>query len=141
MESARSSQRRHRTEPFYRLVVGVLGTWRVTHLLRAEDGPWRLVVLLRRRAGSGFWGGLLDCFYCLSVWTGGAFAFAVGRDRRERLLLWPALSAGAVLLERAASAPVAMYTEDQGDGDVLWEPEAGAPRNGGDGPEATAVGE
>ena len=51
----------------YDLVLGTLAVWRITHLLQAEDGPWDVVVRLRRRTGTGFWGQLLDCFYCLSV--------------------------------------------------------------------------
>lgn len=111
-----------------RLVVAALGVWRVTHLLEAEDGPWDLAVRLRRRAGTGFWGGLLDCFHCLSLWTGALFACAVGRDNRERVLLWPALSAGAVLLERVTTRP-AVYAEDRGAEDVLWQPEAAIPHH------------
>lgn len=103
----------------YRLALGVLGVWRVTHLLQAEDGPWHLVVRLRRSAGPGFWGELLDCFYCLSLWTGGGFAWVLGRNRRERVLLWPALSAGALILERVL--PDAAAYHEEGDHDVLWE--------------------
>lgn len=87
---------------FYWLLLGLLTVWRVTHLLNAEDGPWNLVVRLRRRAGMGFWGDLLDCFYCLSLWIAAPFAFLLGSSWTERLLLWPALSAGAILLERVA---------------------------------------
>lgn len=103
----------------YRLALGVLGVWRVTHLLQAEDGPWRLVARLRRSAGSGLWGELLDCFYCLSLWTAGGFARALGRDRRERVLLWPALSAGALILERVL--PDAAEYVEEGESGVLWE--------------------
>ena len=35
---------------FFWLIVGILGAWRVTHLLHAEDGPWDVVMGLRRRA-------------------------------------------------------------------------------------------
>jgi hypothetical protein len=86
---------------FYLLVVGVLGVWRTSHLLYAEDGPWDVVVRLRSRAGDGMWGRLLDCFYCLSLWAALPFAWLCGATWVERLLLWPALSAGAILLERA----------------------------------------
>ncbi len=84
----------------YWLVLGVLGVWRLTHLLFAEDGPWEVVIRLRRRAGTGFWGSLLDCFYCLSLWVAAPFALLLGSGWKERLLLWPALSAGAILVER-----------------------------------------
>ena len=99
---------------FYWLALGTLGVWRITHLLNAEDGPADLLVRFRRLAGWGFWGKLLDCFYCLSLWIAVPFALALGEDWRERLLLWLGLSAGAILLERStAPAPQAMYREDE----------------------------
>ena len=57
------------------VIVGTLAVWRATHLLQAEDGPWGIFVRIRRLAGSGFWGELLDCFYCrnsLDVDPGGS---------------------------------------------------------------------
>ena len=83
-----------------------LAVWRIAHLLAHEDGPWDLVVWLRRAAGSGFWGGLLDCFYCLSLWVALPFAIGFGTDWPERLVLWPALSGAAILMQRATT-PVA----------------------------------
>ena len=38
---------------FYSFLLGILSVWRITHLLQAEDGPWAVVVRLRRRAGTG----------------------------------------------------------------------------------------
>lgn len=104
---------------FYWLVLAILCVWRVTHLLQAEDGPGEIFVRLRRRAGDGFWGKLLDCFYCLSVWVALPFAYLVGSDWKERLFLWMASSAGAILLEsaqsRASPPPPAAYYEEQGE--------------------------
>ena len=77
------------------LTLAILAVWRVTHLLNAEDGPFDLIVELRRRAGDGCWSQLLDCFYCLSLWVALPVALLSGRPWRERLLLWPGLSAGA----------------------------------------------
>jgi hypothetical protein len=112
---------------FYGLVLGALCVWRVTHLLNAEDGPWDLLVRLRRRAGEGFWGDLLDCFYCLSLWIAAPFAWLLGGGVRERLLLWPALSAAAILLERItnrkAGPPPVLYAEDEENDDVLRQQE------------------
>ena len=85
----------------YWVVVGALATWRVAHLLYAEDGPWNAVVRLRAAAGSGFLGEMMDCFYCLSLWTAVPIAILTGDDWRERILLWPALSAASIFLERA----------------------------------------
>jgi len=86
---------------WYWLVLGALGVWRLTHLFNAEDGPAEVLVRLRRLAGSGFWGSLLDCFYCLSLWVAAPFAVILGETWTERLFLWLALSGAACLLERA----------------------------------------
>lgn len=105
---------------FHALAVGVLCVWRVTHLLAVEDGPWNAAARLRRRAGTGFWGGLVGCFYCLSLWTAAPVAAVLAADWREGLLLWPALSGGAILLQRAtAPVPPALYHEDEEDDDEL----------------------
>jgi hypothetical protein len=85
---------------FYWLILGMLGLWRVTRLLYAEDGPWNAFAGLRKRAGEGFWGGLLDCFNCLSLWLSLPFAYVIGESWKERGLLWLALSGAAILLER-----------------------------------------
>lgn len=102
----------------YELTLAALCVWRITHLLQAEDGPWDLVVRLRRTVGEGFFGRLLDCFYCLSLWISLPFAWGFGASWRERLLLWPALSAVAILLERCTAPsprtiPPAFYVEDK----------------------------
>ena len=98
---------------YYELILGILAVWRITHLLHAEDGPWRLFARFRRRLGDGFWRELFDCFYCLSLWVAAPLAYLLGPDWRERLLLWPALSGAAILLERATTdeAPT-LYYED-----------------------------
>jgi hypothetical protein len=87
--------------PFYWLVLGVLTTWRITHFLNAEDGPGDVVVRLRARLGDGALGKMLDCFYCLSIWIALPLALAIGRNWAERAALVFALSAGAILLQRA----------------------------------------
>ncbi len=88
---------------FYTLILGILAVWRITHLLQAEDGPGDVFVVLRQAAGDGFWGNLLDCFYCLSLWIAVPFAASLGASSAEKLLLWPALSGAAILLERMTS--------------------------------------
>ncbi len=113
----------------YWLVLGILGVWRLTHLLNAEDGPWDLLVRLRRAVGNSFWGSLMDCFYCLSLWVAAPFAWVIGHGWRERLLLWPALSGAAILLERVTRRPEAndqvptYYVEDEEDPNVLRQRE------------------
>jgi hypothetical protein len=111
----------------YWFMLSVLCVWRVTHLLQGEDGPGDLLVRLHRMAGSGFAGKLLDCFYCLSLWVAAPLAYWVAETPLERLLWWPALSAGAILIERMTSprsgdAP-APYFEDEEKSDVLLRTE------------------
>jgi hypothetical protein len=121
------------------LTIGTLAVFRVTHLLQAEDGPWGVVVGLRRRAGAGFFGSLLDCFYCLSLWIAAPVALLLAEGGKERLLLWPALSAGAIAIERLTGrehAPVAaQYHEDDAevDHELLRTRSTGAPGEPGTG--------
>jgi hypothetical protein len=84
----------------YQLIVGVLGVWRVTHLLTEEAGPLAIFRRMRRLAGEGFWGQLVGCFYCMSVWVAAAFALVLETGWKERAMLWVALSGAAILLER-----------------------------------------
>jgi hypothetical protein len=108
---------------FYWLIIDILVVWRITHLLQGEDGPWNLIVRLRQWAGQGFWGGLLDCFYCLSLWVALPVAALTGRGWKLCLILWPALSGGAIILERISakneSAAPIIYTEDKENENVL----------------------
>lgn len=101
---------------FYGLILGTLSVWRITHLLAAEDGPGDVLVRLRRSAGDGFWGQLLDCFYCLSLWVAVPFTLLLANGWREGLLSWLSFSAGAILLERATgprpAAPPALYYQE-----------------------------
>ena len=105
----------------YRLLLGVLCVWRITHLFQAEDGPWDVIVRIRRAAGDGLLGKLLDCFYCLSLWVSAPLAWLIGRSSLERALMWLAFSGGAILLERwtvkheAENPPRAIFEEDSED--------------------------
>jgi len=123
--SSVSCYSRRQMSVWYRLVLGTLVTWRVTHLLHAEDGPWDVLVKLRRVAGDGFLGKLLDCFYCLSIWVAAPLAYLLGETWTERLLLVPALSAAAIIIERLTAKPtMPNYIEDAEDPDGVLRKEA-----------------
>lgn len=109
---------------FYWLVVGVLAVWRISYLLQAENGPWNAFERLRRGLASGVWSDIFGCFYCLSLWVAIPFALTLGENWTSRLVLWPALSAGAILVERrihpGGDAARLIYSEDEeGPPDVL----------------------
>jgi len=86
-----------------RFVLTALVTWRLTHLFVAEDGPADVIVRLRRLLGDSVAGRAMDCFYCLSVWIALPLTFVVTRTI-DALLVWPALSGAASLLERIGSS-------------------------------------
>lgn len=92
--------------------IGALAVWRVTHLLHAEDGPGEVFLRLRDAAGDGFFGRLLGCFYCLSLWVALPVAPWLAAGWVDRGLTWLALSAAAILLHRLVPPPAAAWVED-----------------------------
>lgn len=100
----------------YWLILGVLAVWRISYLLASESGPWNAMELVRHQLGNGFLRELLSCLYCVSVWVALPFAFLLGESWKQRLMLWPALSAGAIIVERCIhreKAEAAAYIEDR----------------------------
>jgi len=83
-----------------------LATWRLTHLLVAEDGPWDVIVRLRARLGDSVVGQAMDCFYCSSLWLAIPFAFVLADGIPGRLLSWLAISGAASLLEQATNREI-----------------------------------
>jgi hypothetical protein len=84
-------------ETYFILVIVV---WRLTHLISAEDGPFDLIIKLRKALGGSFLGKLMDCFYCLSIWIGLAAALFATDSAREVILLTLYYSGAAILLEK-----------------------------------------
>jgi hypothetical protein len=73
--------------------------WRLTHLISMEDGPFDLIIKLRKLLGQSFFGKLMDCFYCLSIWIGLAAAFLITANWKV-ILLCLFYSGTALLLEK-----------------------------------------
>ena len=85
----------------WHFILSALAVWRLTHLFAEEDGPGDLIVRLRFRLGGGFFGSLMDCFFCLSLWFSLPVAIWLGNSNWIAiLLLWQALSGAACLLEK-----------------------------------------
>ena len=114
-------------DPWLRLVLSLLATWRVTHLLAYEDGPWDVFVRLRTALGNGVLGRLVDCFQCVSIWVSAVLALFVSRVALEWGVAWLALSGGACLLERMGRDPVVIQRLDtKGDDDAVLRRQASA---------------
>ena len=79
-------------------VICILAVWRITHLFSQEDGPFDAVLRFRKLLGQSFFGSLLDCFYCLSIWIAIPFAIFLSNDWTEGIIVWLALSGAACLL-------------------------------------------
>jgi hypothetical protein len=91
---------------WFRFVLAVLATWRVTHLLANEDGPADLIFRFRARLKNGVFSKIMDCFYCLSIWVSVPVALLISHNFSDLLLIGLALSGGACLLERIGQKPV-----------------------------------
>lgn len=87
------------------LLVGVLITWRVTSLIKDENGPFDLFARIRQLLGvkydeysqpvyNGFFAQLLACFWCTSIWIGVALALLWNVPIEHGL----AYSAGAIMI-------------------------------------------
>jgi hypothetical protein len=87
-------------ERWIRLTLGMLATWRLTHLLAREDGPGDVVAAMRQSLGDSVFGKLMDCFYCLSLWIAAPIAWLLIHQWRGWLVAWLALSGAACLMER-----------------------------------------
>jgi hypothetical protein len=75
-----------------------LAIWRITHLFSQEDGPFDAMIKFRKLFGQGFFGSLLDCFYCLSLWVSVPFAIFISHNWAQGIIVWLALSGAACLL-------------------------------------------
>ncbi len=84
-------------EKYFIIIVVV---WRLTHLISAEDGPFDLIIKLRKLFGNSFFGKLMDCFYCLSIWIGFACACYAGNNLKEIIILTLYYSGTSILLEK-----------------------------------------
>ena len=83
-----------------RFIILTLATWRITHLIQAEDGPWDVIFKIRKLLGNGFAGSLMDCFYCLSIWIAIPFALIAGKTLVDDVIYTMAISGGAIWIQQ-----------------------------------------
>ena len=100
---------------FVAVVLSVLAVWRVTHLLVAEEGPWNIFGRLRSASARLRLARLTDCFYCASIWVAVPFALLISREWRIVAICIPALSGGAIVLERLTAHDEAAVLIEEGE--------------------------
>lgn len=83
-------------------ILCCLAVWRISYFFSHEDGPFDIVIRFRKLFGNGFFGSLLDCFYCLSIWIAIPFAFLLCDRWIEGIITWLALSGAASILFRVS---------------------------------------
>jgi hypothetical protein len=105
------------TSSFLPFLLATLATWRAAYLFAAEDGPGDVILRLRARLGRSFVGQLMDCFGCVSLWVAAPFAFFVASKPFDLVVVWLALSGGAMLIERIKPEPIVIEKPSQGDQD------------------------
>lgn len=87
------------------VILACLATWRMTSLLVREEGPYALFARGRRALGDTVMGRAFSCFYCGSLWVAAPLAYwLVGVSPRWGVA-WLALSAAALLADRAVTRP------------------------------------
>jgi len=69
-------------------------------LIAFEDGPGDLILKIRKSAGNGWRGKLMDCPYCLSLWVSFPMAMLFSKTINQFLLNWLALSGASVIIEK-----------------------------------------
>jgi hypothetical protein len=98
----------------FRFFLAALAAWRLAFLIAREDGPWRLFARLRERLTPGILGELFSCVKCLGFWFSIPFAFFVGGNWVELVIIWLALSGVTALIDEWTRPPFE-WKEDEGD--------------------------
>ena len=78
----------------------VIVTWRVTHLISNEDGPFEIIFKLRQISGNSFFGKLMDCFYCLSIWIGFLLSIYISNQVIEIIFFTLYFSGTSIIIEK-----------------------------------------
>jgi hypothetical protein len=90
---------------FFRFLIAALATWRLAFLFAREAGPWDVFGRIRRRAGYGLVGGLVNCVKCAGLWVAVPFAFFVRGDWWELVVIWLALGGVTALVDEWTRPP------------------------------------
>ena len=100
-------------QTLFRFFLASMATWRLSFLLARQDGPWQILARFRKSLYAGFYSELFKCVKCMSVWVAIPFAFFVGGDWKEILVIWLALSGVSALIDEWLKPPFE-WQEDKG---------------------------
>lgn len=81
------------------VAVMALASWRIASMFVQEAGPFDIFERLRSVTRLG---GLLECVWCMSVWTAALVWLIWPTEAGAPIVFILALSAGAVLVDKAA---------------------------------------
>ena len=100
---------RTETDMELRIVVAALAVWKVCQVLAYEDGPWDLMIWLRRNLYPSQGRFLLrfraelaqglNCVACSSVWVSWIPALWIATSWKEWAILWLAIAGLATILD------------------------------------------
>ena len=97
-EQIRATGRREMTVWIF--ILYALATWRISHVVAYEDGPYDVFDTFRKRAEKyETFGKLVSCLKCLSVWVAGAMSVTVAMSVDEFIVYTASLSAAAILFD------------------------------------------
>lgn len=105
----------------FRFLLAALAAWRLAFLLAREDGPGRAFARFRAGLGEGFFGQLFRCVKCVGMWVSIPFAFFVGGNWIELVVIWLALSGVTALIDEWTRPP---FEWQETNGDELLQAEA-----------------
>jgi hypothetical protein len=91
--------------PPFVFAIASFATWRLSHLIAREDGPFGLIVRLRLRLGDGVLGRAMDCPHCLSLWLAMPFALLLADRPLSWIAAWLAIAGAASLLQHLIDRP------------------------------------
>jgi hypothetical protein len=95
------------------LLLTVLAVWRLTALIAYESGPFGLLVTLRRGLVRIGLGRLVDCFYCLSLWTSCAAILVFPISRATPLVILGVAGAVAIIERGLSGSPTTGESDER----------------------------
>lgn len=102
--------------PVVELIILIMASWRLSHFLVEEEGPWQIMLKIRtlmgvtydqysQKQGTNAISDMLSCVWCTSYWVSWMWFLVYWSVRPVGLFIAVpfALSAGAILVEEVVN--------------------------------------